>query len=380
MNLLYISSALLSSDHANAVHIMKMCQAFTAHGHDVHLIADNRNTAQAAFDKYGISQLFNVHDTRRSSMRVLWNVRYIKELLKHYQDLPCPDVIYGRYIYGLTALALRDPKTPIYFEAHCLPSNIAQYSCERFIFSRPNFKGLIVISQALKDDYLKRYSKQLTADQIHVAHDGADIVSVQNAASINQYTHKNDTVNIGYSGKLTTGKGLDIIMGLANICPEYRFHIAGGSAKDIQHWSHKNTAYNVTFHGYIDHAKMPDFYNEMDILLAPLQANNTIHRGYDIGRWTSPLKIFEYMAAKKPMIASDLPVLREVLAHQSNAYLCSPSDVTSWRYAIETLLNHSRLSQHIADNAYRDLNEIYNWDKRAEGVLAKICNDISCRK
>jgi glycosyltransferase involved in cell wall biosynthesis len=90
----------------------------------------------------------------------------------------------------------------------------------------------------------------------------------------------------------------------------------------------------------------------------------------DISAWMSPLKLFEYMRRCKPIIASDLPVLREVLRDGENALLVAPTDPEAWRAAILRLLHDAGLRQALGKSARRDFREHYTWERRAEKVLA----------
>ena len=92
----------------------------------------------------------------------------------------------------------------------------------------------------------------------------------------------------------------------------------------------------------------------------------------DIGKWTSPIKIFEYMAAKKPILASNIEVLREVLVHKKNSFLCDPNDHKAWQAGLRRLLSDRELANQLADRAFADLNEKYTWSKRARCLLSFI--------
>ena len=106
-----------------------------------------------------------------------------------------------------------------------------------------------------------------------------------------------------------------------------------------------------------------------DILLAPYQQNLQIaNKGENTSGFMSPLKIFEYMAAKKAIICSDLPVLREVL-NDSNAILVSPLKIQEWIAAIEKLMD-DRIRARFAASAYDDVKKNYTWNKRAHNILA----------
>ena len=78
--------------------------------------------------------------------------------------------------------------------------------------------------------------------------------------------------------------------------------------------------------------------SSVDLLLMPYQNKVSIGvRGQDTSRWMSPMKMFEYMAAGQAIVASDLPVLREILVHKHNAILTKADDVIEWETAIKML-------------------------------------------
>src|SRR4029453_17817516 len=85
--------------------------------------------------------------------------------------------------------------------------------------------------------------------------------------------------------------------------------------------------------------------------------------------FTSPLKLFEYMAAGRAIVASDLPAIREVLRHEVNALLVTPGDSTALAGGIERLLADSELAARLARNALNDVDD-YTWSRRAEGLPA----------
>jgi glycosyltransferase involved in cell wall biosynthesis len=84
----------------------------------------------------------------------------------------------------------------------------------------------------------------------------------------------------------------------------------------------------------------------------------------------SPLKIFECMAHAKPIVSSDLPVLREVLTDEVNALLCDPDDIESWVNAIERLRKDQDLRARLAERARLDFDTNYSWAKRADKIAA----------
>jgi len=89
----------------------------------------------------------------------------------------------------------------------------------------------------------------------------------------------------------------------------------------------------------------------------------------DTASYMSPLKIFEYMAAGKPIICSDLPVIREVLS-ENNAMLCDPNNIEQWVKAITILKNDPLSRRRLGNNARKTLQSNYTWAIRAEKVLS----------
>jgi glycosyltransferase involved in cell wall biosynthesis len=85
--------------------------------------------------------------------------------------------------------------------------------------------------------------------------------------------------------------------------------------------------------------------------------------------FTSPLKLFEYMAAGRPIVASDLPSIREILAHERNALLITPGNPQAVTAAIRRLNDDRALGRRLAGQALIDAAE-YTWAKRAERLEA----------
>jgi glycosyltransferase involved in cell wall biosynthesis len=84
----------------------------------------------------------------------------------------------------------------------------------------------------------------------------------------------------------------------------------------------------------------------------------------------SPIKMFEYMASGVPIIASDLPALREVLQDGKNCLLAAPSDVTAWLIALDKLLQNPSLARAIGQRGHEDYEREYTWTRRAQRILS----------
>jgi glycosyltransferase involved in cell wall biosynthesis len=228
-----------------------------------------------------------------------------------------------------------------------------------------------VISHALAEEYLDLFGA-LVRGRVTVAPDGADPPNGDGLRPTSA-----GGLTLGYVGNLYPGKGMEMIAKLAERLPGFRFQVIGGSQPETARWRGRVGAANVVFHGHVPHAEAQARMRACDILLAPFQRAVWIGDEHaEIGRWMSPLKIFEYMASGRPMIASDLPVLREVLRHGANALLVDPEDPEAWVRAIEMLVADQELRHRLAAQARDDLARNYTWNQRAERILAESCGPL----
>jgi glycosyltransferase involved in cell wall biosynthesis len=100
----------------------------------------------------------------------------------------------------------------------------------------------------------------------------------------------------------------------------------------------------------------------------PYQTRVAASSGGDIAPYLSPMKMFEYLASGRPILASDLPVLGEVLTAE-NALILPPADVDAWLAAIEKLRAQPKLREKLG-GAARQTAQRYSWEARAERILA----------
>jgi glycosyltransferase involved in cell wall biosynthesis len=234
-----------------------------------------------------------------------------------------------------------------------------------------SFRKFVVISEALKDIYLEE--KDMAPSQIVVAHDAADDPGrVDDPAELSGA--REEALQIGYVGNLYSGKGMSVIAEVAPRMPDLDFHVVGGAEGDIAEWKRRVEAENVIFHGFVSQSEVPRYMEAMDVFLLPNQRTVAVYGSgdADIGRYTSPLKMFEYMSHGKPIIASDLPVLREVLTDGKNAVLCDPEDPTAWGKALQELKDDISLRRRLGKQARREFGQRYTWRARAERILGSV--------
>lgn len=373
MRILYISKSIIPSRSANSINVMKMCQAFNDNGHEVVLLAPDlkdkyEKNINDIYDYYGVKKNFKI--------KKLWHPNlkggaflYILAIFFYLILNKKFDLVYGRFLHGIYVATIL--KHNVIYESHA-PSfdgeNHRLIVFKKLIKSK-YFKKLVVISKALKNMYLD--NGYLTNSKIQVAHDGAD--EVENFDQTIELLGLKDNLKVGYVGHLYKGKGMEIIASMANKLDENtEIHVIGGLEKDIQFWKNKINNKNIYFYGYISHKQVSNYINALDICLLPNQKIVYAHGSdlsnitLNISDFTSPLKLFEYMSHKKPIIASDLPVIREVL-NEKNSILVKCDDVDEWMSSIKKLKNYN-YRETISNQALNDFHS-YSWKNRALLVI-----------
>ncbi len=144
----------------------------------------------------------------------------------------------------------------------------------------------------------------------------------------------------------------------------------GGRQQDVNTWRERLVAENIgniTLIGFVENSQLPLFQAAADILLMPYERVITGSSGGNSSTYASPMKMFEYMACKRAIISSDLPVIREVL-NPSNAILCPPEDIDAWSQALGSLIYDEEKRKALADQAWLDIQQ-YTWLERARKAL-----------
>ena len=156
--------------------------------------------------------------------------------------------------------------------------------------------------------------------------------------------------------------------------PDVDFHLVGGAEAERERILRAGVGANVFLHGFVSPSVTYRYRNACDVLLAPYQGSIEVHGGGgNTAGYCSPLKIFEYMSARKPMLISDLPIFHEVL-NSGNAVMLSPTDVKAWEDALR-LLEDEQVRERYAAVAYEDFLSRHTWKERARKILASIGGD-----
>ena len=120
----------------------------------------------------------------------------------------------------------------------------------------------------------------------------------------------------------------------------------------------------VHFIGPVPQASAVDYINASDICVAPF----TKDRNSLIG--LSPLKLYAYLACKRPVIASDIPGVGDFLRDSNGGIVIAPDDVGELSQAIRTLIEDQRIGERLAESGYKAVKEKHTWKKVAAHIDA----------
>lgn len=370
--LLYVAEVYLPDRKASSIHVLRMCKAFADQGLKVRLLAFRSgqfNDVRHLREYYGIDESFEIKVLKSPGTGRLSAFFLAFAAVLHCMKFR-PDIAYTRS--PITSFFFSFLRGNFVFEVH----NYIYESRHKWVpgffrrFSNvSNFLGLIAISSALKKIYVQ---KGTAAENIFVAHDGADFKPLEEQEKLKgQYAF-----NAGYFGSVFKGRGIEVIIGMAERMPETGFHIFGGDASDIP--GAPQLPQNLIFYGFVPPSKVHCFRNSCDVLLAPYQPEVFVSekQAYSTSAYMSPLKIFEYMSARKAIIVSDMPVLREVLSDDC-ALLVPPDDVSCWVDALNQLECDREKREQLASEAFRLFREKYSWEQRARTIYQWLKNRIN---
>ncbi|MDO8573074.1 MAG: glycosyltransferase family 4 protein [bacterium] len=190
-----------------------------------------------------------------------------------------------------------------------------------------------------------------------------DIVTIKEEARA-KLGIKSQTPIALYTGHLYGWKGVDTLARAAGILSgRAEVYVVGGTREDVVRFK-KSFGHILNLHivGHRPHSEISLWQKAADVVVLPNTARENISKYY-----TSPMKLFEYMASKRPIVATDIPSVREIL-DTTNAIIVPPDNPEAMARGIITAFENQSLVSRITDTAYRFV-ELHTWNKRAGRVL-----------
>lgn len=374
----YLHNADIYQRAVNCLQVMRMCDAFVENGVNVNLFFTKYSDIfpdDETFKLYGIKNKFNLVPlktflTRRldkfpAIISVAKAISYIHHLLTN--SIPSNNsAFYSRCYFGaaffLQLRKLLKKKYKIFFEVHEMLAGNKRMSLLK------QMDGLVVISKAIKDEITETLN--IPEEKIKVEPDAVNLYrySEENIMDRKEARCKLDLpldkFIIGYTGQLYPDETRLLIEAAKQVRTDVKFIIVGGKPDEVQLFNsiiQKEGISTIEFVGFVKPHQIPYYQFASDALIMIYNKNlRTI-------KYTSPVKMFEYMAASRPIIASDYLVIREIL-NDDNAKLIEPESVKAIVSAINFLKENPSLGERIARQAYEDVQP-FDWYKRAERII-----------
>ncbi|PHM66186.1 putative glycosyltransferase WbpH [Xenorhabdus stockiae] len=391
MKIAYIDPYPVPDFRVASLQILQNVDAFARQGHEVCLItpAGQNDVEEILGRKLPSSvELIALRDMRRR-----WYFPVNTQKLFYFQ-VSCwlrkhkIDAIFTRNIKMANYLLHKHPDIPHFFESHEIFSqsfkeshgistyvNKRKYSklrkIEQHVYQRA--RAVFVLTSLLRDDI---YTEYCVKTPIIVAPDGVDLLAVEEtkmASSGKQY-QKGETTQVLYLGSLHRWKGVPTAMKSMCYLNNAVLNIAGGNSEQIEQLKFVaqqiGVSDRVNFMGFIHPKDRFQVIADNDICILPLTKTS-------IGsRYTSPLKLFEYMAMGKPVVISDFPSIRDAVDEKSVSFAHS-ENAESFAQQIQLLIDNPAEIELKTEHSQRLVEEHFNWDQRAKLIMQEIEKNLS---
>lgn len=177
-----------------------------------------------------------------------------------------------------------------------------------------------------------------------------------------------------YIGTLADWQGLDILIeAMPTILAQHTAKLRivgrgrGRQRKDLQKRIRKLGLEDaVSIEPAIPHHQMPGIIAQADVCIAPLAYNDR-----NVTQGCCPIKVVEYMACARPVVASNLPVVRELARDGADALLFTPDDPADLARCVLAILDDATLAQGLADSAAQRAHDGFSWHE-AQKKLARV--------
>lgn len=371
MKIAFVSASEVPSIRANSIQVMKVSQAFVQMRQEVRLYVPAHGVAPNVdnlADFYGLQQTFPVEWIPGNPRWKRYDFSWLA--VRRAKDWGAQAV----YVWPLqAAFAAQILGLPYWLELHEPPSGRLGPVIFRSLLGsgRKCFLPITrVLAEMLRTRYPRFDSRHVT---MHIAPDGVDMeryIGLPAPTIARQSLGLPEVFTVGYTGHLYPGRGMALLAGLARRFPQVNFLWVGGRAEDVAFWRGRlndNGLTNVSLTGFIANSRLPLYQAAAEILLMPYERVVTGSSGGNTANFSSPMKMFEYMACRRAIISSSLPSITEVL-NSTNAVLCPPEDEEAWAVALESLMVNAEQRERLAAAALADARQ-YTWLERARESL-----------
>lgn len=361
-SLVLVANARLPSARAQSLQVVQSAAGFQRAGIETTLLTARRRSrialpqGQDLFDWYGVAAgarprlaeaecIDWIDSLPRALQYVPARVQELsfsraaaKRILREWKEA----VVYSREVECAHALLAR-AHPAVFLEIHRVPGG--RLRRRALLSAGARSRGIVAISGGVREDLLEL---GLPAESILVEHDAFESARFASQLDRGEARRRlklpSDAPLVVYTGGLLEWKGVDVLLDAARLLPDVYFVIAGGMEADVHRLREKAGGLShVRIDGFQPPESVPWYLAAGDLSVVPNRASPAIS-----ARYTSPLKVFEAMAAGIALVASDLPSMREILAHERDALLVEPESPEALAAAITRLFADEPLRRRLA--------------------------------
>ena len=347
----YVAELNLPSKSAYSIHVMKMCEAFSKLGYSINLFVINKKNINQINKIYNINYRFKVFSIFNNFILLNFISRIIFTIKILLRKSEKQDLYLSRsIIFSLIACLL---KKKVILELHHEITGFTKimYWLFKSLNLIENLK-FIFLSKNLNYIYKINEEKYLVLD---------DAVNIADFNKKKKVKYKKTCV---YIGSFFEGKGVEQIFRLAKKNENISFHIYG----ERKYLKLKKKRKNIKVFSYVDYTKIPSILSKYEVALMPYQRKVKGRGSIWLQKYMSPLKMFDYMAAKMIIIASNLKVYKHILKNNFNCMLVNINEDEKWSKTIQLAFKKNYKNKYLKENAYKTAKK-YTWDKRCQKII-----------
>ena len=370
MKICYISNSAAPSRNASSLQTAKLCESLSLLGHQVTLILPNTGIPKMNYFKfYNIKSKFKITKLKyfyKFPKGINYYLYTFFSLIN--SKFKTQNLFITRNFF--TSLVLCFFKKKHILEIHddlTIEGRIMKFLIKNFdILNNKSIIKIITTTNTLKLRYKKKY--KVDNNKILVLHNASSLI-----ARFKNYTKIKKKLNIGYFGSLYKSRGLDLIIKISKLDKDNNYIVYGGDNIMVNYLKEKYNYNNLRFNQYIPYSKVNKILNTIDICILPYTKKITVAGNIgDISKYTSPLKIFDYMITGKLIICSNLKVIKEVLKNNYNSLLIDDFlNIESWVRTINSIKKNNKKFNKLRLNAYNFANK-FNSKWRAKSLISSI--------
>ena len=387
MKIVYITNARFPTRKAYGINVVKTCEALAHAGAEVTLLAPSyrRDKLNDGISCFSADNTFTTHSIAPYIDAVVlgWFCFWINRVVFVAHILCAKEIGKTKEKIILTrdelsGWALTLLGHDVFYDLHGFPAH------KKWLWARivRGMTGIIVTSHSKIDRCTHLLG--ISREKIAVAPNGFDPAlfdfDTEKSVLKEKLDLPKDKHIIMYTGGLYDWKGIFVLAEASALFPDLHFVFIGGMPWDVLSFTKKySERRNIIIRGYEPHNKIPLYLRAADVLVLPNSrvSKDKIFSAHSEAD-TSPIKLFEYMASGTPIVASDLPSIREIL-NKKNAILVKPDDAVALGSGITVALQNRALSHTVSEQALLE-SKNYTWRKRAETILCFMVKRVSEKK